>query len=154
MTAQLRLVEPSQRKNRSVPIRPANSDLRTREYLTPAEVGKLMKEARDGRYGHRDATLILIAFRHGLRAVEYATWNGLRLNLADLHHCMSASLRTANRAFTRFVAMKSERYESCAGADAVQGLLAGLTQSCEIAVDFWPNIFFSRSGRALRPFIT
>ena len=27
-------------------------------------------------------------------------------------------------------------------------------QSCEIAVDFWPNIFFSRSGRALRPFIT
>jgi hypothetical protein len=29
-----------------------------------------MKEARQSRYGHRDATLILIAFRHGLRAVE------------------------------------------------------------------------------------
>ena len=85
---------------------------------------------------------------------KYATWNGLRSNLADLHHSTSASLRTAKRAFTRFVVMKSERYESCAGADAVQGLLAGLTQSCEIAVDFWPNIFFSRSGRALRPFIT
>jgi site-specific recombinase XerD len=33
-------------------------------------VEKLGKAARDGRYGHRDATLILIAFRHGLRASE------------------------------------------------------------------------------------
>jgi type 1 fimbriae regulatory protein FimB/type 1 fimbriae regulatory protein FimE len=33
-------------------------------------VEKLIKEARQGRYGHRDATLILIAFRHGLRASE------------------------------------------------------------------------------------
>lgn len=56
--------------NRSIPIRPANAELRSREYLTPAEVEKLMKEARLGRYGHRDATLILIAFRHGLRASE------------------------------------------------------------------------------------
>ena len=30
-----------------------------------------MKAARDtGRYGHRDATMILIAYRHGLRACE------------------------------------------------------------------------------------
>ena len=29
-----------------------------------------MKEARKGRYGERDATLISIAFRHGLRATE------------------------------------------------------------------------------------
>ena len=39
-------------------------------YLTPAEVEKLIKEARQGRYGHRHATLILLAFRHGLRASE------------------------------------------------------------------------------------
>jgi integrase len=69
MSAQLRLVTPSN-KNRSVPNRPANSKLRTREYLTPKEVEKLIKAARDGRYAHRDATLILIAFRHGLRASE------------------------------------------------------------------------------------
>jgi hypothetical protein len=37
---------------------------------SPAEIEKLIKAARDGRYGHRDATLILIAFRHGLRASE------------------------------------------------------------------------------------
>jgi integrase len=69
MNAQLRLVTPSN-LNRSVPIRPANADLRSREYLTAAEVERLIKATRDGRYGHRDATLILIAFRHGLRASE------------------------------------------------------------------------------------
>jgi integrase len=68
MSAHLRLIKPNE--NRSVPTRPANAALRSREYLTPAEVDKLIKTARDGRYGHRDATLILVAFRHGLRAAE------------------------------------------------------------------------------------
>ena len=61
MSAQLRLIKP-RHKNRSVRARPPNAALRTREYLTPAEIEKLIKEARRGRYGHRDATLILIAF--------------------------------------------------------------------------------------------
>jgi integrase len=46
--------------------------MRTREYLTPHEVEKLIAAAKLGRHGHRDATLILVAFRHGLRAVEVA----------------------------------------------------------------------------------
>jgi integrase len=69
MSAQLRLVEPNN-IFRSVLGRPQNAALRSREYLTPQEVEKLMRQARQGRYGHRDATLILIAFRHGLRASE------------------------------------------------------------------------------------
>jgi type 1 fimbriae regulatory protein FimB/type 1 fimbriae regulatory protein FimE len=69
MTAHLRVVEPSN-QNRSVPVRPPNAELRTREYLTPAEVEKLIAAAKLGRHGHRDATLILVAFRHGLRAVR------------------------------------------------------------------------------------
>jgi integrase len=69
MGARLRVVQPSN-ENRSVPVRPPNSELRAREYLTPAEVERLTREARKGRHGHRDATLILIAYRHGLRAVE------------------------------------------------------------------------------------
>jgi integrase len=69
MPAQVRLVEPSN-ENRSVPVRPPNAELRTREYLTPAEIEKLIRAAKNGRWGHRDATLILIAFRHGLRASE------------------------------------------------------------------------------------
>src|SRR5271156_7143418 len=70
MSAHLRLIA-SSNENRSVaPGRVTNAELRPREYLTPAEVEKLAKAARDGRYGHRDATLILIAFRRGLRAIE------------------------------------------------------------------------------------
>jgi type 1 fimbriae regulatory protein FimB/type 1 fimbriae regulatory protein FimE len=70
MPAHLRLVGP-RHENRSVPDRrPTNTELRTREYLTETEIEKLIKTAKAGRYGHRDATLILIAFRHGLRAAE------------------------------------------------------------------------------------
>jgi hypothetical protein len=48
-----------------------NSSVRTREYLTVPEVERLMAAARKySRYGHRDATMILISFRHGLRASE------------------------------------------------------------------------------------
>jgi integrase len=73
MKPALRVVRPSN-VNRSVtPTRVPNAELRTREYLTPAEVKKLVKAARaGGRYSHRDATLILVAFRHGLRASEIA----------------------------------------------------------------------------------
>jgi type 1 fimbriae regulatory protein FimB/type 1 fimbriae regulatory protein FimE len=45
-------------------------ETRDREHLTEAEVERLMKAAGKNRYGHRDATMILIAFRHGLRPVE------------------------------------------------------------------------------------
>ena len=75
MTAHLQLVQPNN-ENRSVgaerriPARPSNRELRPREYLTPFEVEKLIQTARKGRRGHRDATLILVAYRHGLRAVE------------------------------------------------------------------------------------
>jgi type 1 fimbriae regulatory protein FimB/type 1 fimbriae regulatory protein FimE len=72
MNARLHLMKP-RNENRSVPNRPANAELRSREYLTAPEIEKLTKEARNGRWGHRDATVILIAFRHGLRASEIAT---------------------------------------------------------------------------------
>ncbi len=69
MAAHLRVIKP-RNVNRSVPVRPANAELRPREYLTAADVAKLIEAARSGRWAHRDATLILIAYRHGLRAIE------------------------------------------------------------------------------------
>jgi integrase len=65
-----------------------NSSVRIREYLTVREVERLMAEARQsGRYGHRDATMILIAFRHGLRAVELCDlmWHQVELPTGRLH---------------------------------------------------------------------
>jgi site-specific recombinase XerD len=46
------------------------NDLRTREHFTPDEVETLIEAARGNRYGHRDATMILLTYRHGLRAAE------------------------------------------------------------------------------------
>jgi integrase len=70
MKTRLRIVPPNN-ENRQVALsRPTNASLRTREYLTPAEIERLIKTAKDGRYGLRDATLILVAYRHGLRAKE------------------------------------------------------------------------------------
>ena len=59
--------------NRKVapPRRTPNNEKRSREYLTQKEVGALMDAARKmGRHRHRDATLILLAYRHALRVAE------------------------------------------------------------------------------------
>jgi type 1 fimbriae regulatory protein FimB/type 1 fimbriae regulatory protein FimE len=53
-----------------MPTRKPNAELRTREYLTEPEVERLMKATKGNRYGARDAAMILIAYRHGLRAAE------------------------------------------------------------------------------------
>jgi len=91
MAAHLRVVEP-RNENRTVPIRPANGELRPREYLTRAEVEKLIRASRDGRYGLRDATLILVAYRHGLRAVEICDleWSQVEFGRAATLHVRRA----------------------------------------------------------------
>src|SRR5476651_2754030 len=60
-----------------------NAHYRTREYLTEREIERLMKAAGNNRHGHRDATMILLAFRHGLRASELCS---LRWEQIDLAH--------------------------------------------------------------------
>jgi len=69
------------------PRRPPNSDLRTREHLTEAEVERLIKATGDNRYGHRDATMILVTYRHGLRASELTDlrWEQVDFRTATLH---------------------------------------------------------------------
>jgi integrase len=67
--------------------RPPNRDLRTREHLTEAEVERLMKATKDNRYGHRDATMILVAYRHGLRVSELVDlrWEQVDFRTTSLH---------------------------------------------------------------------
>jgi len=65
-----------------------NKAYRSREYLTPKEVERLMAAARKrSRYGHRDQTAILLAFRHGLRASELCTlrWDQIDFSRGLLH---------------------------------------------------------------------
>src|SRR5215470_15254806 len=83
----LRLVAPATAKRTVTPKRAKNSELRSREYLTRHEVEKLMDAARRNRSGHRDATMILVAFRHGLRASELVglRWDQISFEQGTLH---------------------------------------------------------------------
>jgi integrase len=64
-----------------------NTHYRTREYLTEREVERMMKAAGDNRHGHRDATMVLLAFRHGFRASELCAlcWDQVDLVHGRLH---------------------------------------------------------------------
>ena len=82
----LKLVTPAIVNRTVTPRRPPNADLRTREHLTEAEVERLMAAARKNRWGHRDATMILMAYRHGLRVSELVAlrWDQIDLDAGRL----------------------------------------------------------------------
>jgi type 1 fimbriae regulatory protein FimB/type 1 fimbriae regulatory protein FimE len=64
-----------------------NAELRTREHLTTQEVEKLIDSASSNRQGYRDALMVLLAFRHGLRAAEVCDlrWEQIDFATATLH---------------------------------------------------------------------
>ena len=68
---------------RHPPQRRRNAEVRSREYLIGEEVDRLIAAAGDNRSAHRDATMILVAYRHGLRAVELVA---LRWDAIDFAH--------------------------------------------------------------------
>src|SRR5437588_3513249 len=70
------------------PRRRKNVETRSREHLTPEEVGKLLTATRrTGRHGHRDEALVLMAYRHGLRVSELVAlrWEQVELKAGLLH---------------------------------------------------------------------
>ena len=70
------------------PKRHKHRDVRSREHLTPPEVEKLRKAARSlGRHGDRNDTMILLAYRHGLRVSELINlrWDQLDLDQGLFH---------------------------------------------------------------------
>jgi integrase len=84
--ARLRLVAPATEKRTVTPIRRPNAELRPREHLTEREVNKLIETAKGNRWGQRDSTIILIAFRHGLRASELCElqWSDVKFESGTL----------------------------------------------------------------------
>jgi integrase len=85
--SRLKLITSATTKRTVTPKRLPNADLRTREHLTEAEVERLTGAARKNRWGHRDTTMILVAYRHGLRASELADlrWDQVDFRTATLH---------------------------------------------------------------------
>jgi type 1 fimbriae regulatory protein FimB/type 1 fimbriae regulatory protein FimE len=77
------------KRDKQPPIRQPNQASRTRECLTPDEVERMIAAARraDGRLAERDALLIMMAYRHGLRASELIAlrWDQIDLKAGTLH---------------------------------------------------------------------
>ena len=85
--ARLKLVSPATEKRTVAPVRRPNAELRPREHLTECEVEKLIEAAKGNRWAQRDASMILIAFRHGLRASELCElqWSDVEFETGTLH---------------------------------------------------------------------
>jgi type 1 fimbriae regulatory protein FimB/type 1 fimbriae regulatory protein FimE len=97
MKPALRIVAPTAEKQKVRPVgskviaavtpsRRPNTAYRTREYLTEKEVEQLIAGCKDNRQPHRDQTMILLAFRHGLRASELCDlqWTQIDFDTANL----------------------------------------------------------------------
>jgi type 1 fimbriae regulatory protein FimB/type 1 fimbriae regulatory protein FimE len=82
----LKIVAPTTEIRKVTPRRPKNADIRTREYLTEREVERLIAGCADNRWPQRDQTMILLAFRHGLRASELCDlqWTQIDFEAATL----------------------------------------------------------------------
>jgi len=79
---------PSIENGKVPPTRQKNAELRSREHLTPDEVEHLIKSAKQiGRHRQRDATLIMMMYRHGLRVSEAVAlrWDMIDLKQGLLH---------------------------------------------------------------------
>jgi integrase len=80
-------------------VRKPNAAYRSREHLSEREVERLIEAAKGNRWGHRDAIMVLLAFKHGLRAAELVDlrWEQVDLENAILH------VRRASRALPRCI---------------------------------------------------
>src|ERR1700757_689697 len=105
-----KLVPPTGKKRAVAPVRRPNSEYRKREHLTPAEVTKLIEAAKGNRYGLRDATMILVAYRHGFRASEVCDleWSAIDFPRAEMH----VSRRKAGKPSTHPI--RGDECASCA----------------------------------------
>jgi integrase len=96
---------------------------RSKDFLDPSEIDRLLAAARDNRHGVRDALLLLMMFRHGLRVTEAIK---LRLDALNLKQSslwvkrIKNSLSTQQpisgdelRAIKRYLATRSDRSRGC-----------------------------------------
>jgi integrase len=84
----LRLVAPGSELRTVALRRRSNRDMgRDREHLTEREVECVIMAAKGNRHGHRDATMILIGFRHGLRVSELCElqWSSIEFETGTMH---------------------------------------------------------------------
>ncbi|RUO72630.1 hypothetical protein CWI80_08780 [Pseudidiomarina sediminum] len=83
-------------ENRKVlPTPPKYNQVREREYLTSSEIERISKAAKSvGRHGHRDSTIIMVAYHHALRVSELVNlkWSQVDLTQGLIHVDLSPEI--------------------------------------------------------------
>lgn len=149
------------------PRRLTNRERRPREYLTQDEVTQLIKAAQTvGRHGHRDAALILLMFRHGLRVSEAVAleWDQVDLEkgllqvrrrnngVASGHRLLDVEIRALRRLRRDYSdtphVFVSERKAPLSAA-AVRKILARAGKLAEIAFPVHPHQLRHATGYML-----
>lgn len=146
------------------PPKTPNCQVRTREHLLPQEVEAMLKAARNaGRHGHRDATLILIAYRHGLRVSELVAlrWdqvdfnggtiyiNRLKQGVSSIHPLRGPELRSLRQLQRDYpespYLFVSERGAAMA-ADTARGIIERAGQRAGIPFPVHPHMLRHACG--------
>jgi type 1 fimbriae regulatory protein FimB/type 1 fimbriae regulatory protein FimE len=146
------------------PRREPNAERRSREYLTPAEVGAMIDAARSaGRYGHRDAALILLAYRHALRVSELVSLrrdqvdleqgtlhvNRLKNGTPSVHPLRGVELRALRRLYREYnyspYIFSTER-KGPMTASAVRKIIARAGELAEIGFPVHPHMLRHATG--------
>jgi len=138
-----------------------------RNYLTPTEVERLIECAKqNGTFGHRNATMILLAYRHGLRVSELIDlqWSHIDLRTGTIHvqrrkhgvdstHPLSGSELRALRRLKREVGTSRHVFISQRNAPMtrqnVNAMLAALGLEAGIEVPVHPHMIRHATGYKL-----
>ena len=111
----LKSVTPDTENRTVTPTRLPNSAYRTREYLTDAEVARLMDAVKANRWGHRDATMILMGIGTASGLPSWPTCDGPR-SISTRRRLRCAGSRRVHRVRIRSAAMNCERCAGCNGS--------------------------------------
>ncbi len=141
--------------NRTVtPKRLPNADLRTREHPTEAEMERLLRAAKENRWGNRDATMLLVAYRHGLRASELVD---LRWDQVDFRTA-TCTFTGSNRAHPARIQSSGMSCERCGGCNASRSPRAHLCSPRSVERPLaaqgsprWSSALVKRPSSPLRP---
>lgn len=146
------------------PLKTPNCQKRTREHLLPQEVEVMLKAARGvGRHGNRDATLILLAYRHGLRVSELVAlrweqvdFNGGTIYINRLKHGVSSThplrgpelrcLRQLRREYPGSPYLFVSERGAAMAADTARGIIQRSGQLADIPFPVHPHMLRHACG--------